>query len=57
MKAHLRSLEDQFRSNLSTKVNLARNPDGSGRLVIHFFSDGDLDNLVNTILGGPEAPL
>lgn len=57
MKAHLRSLEDQFRSNLSTKVNLARNPDGSGRLVIHFYSDDDLDNLVNVIIGGPEAPL
>ena len=50
-------IRDRFRSNLSTKVNLARNPDGSGRLVIHFYSDGDLDNLVNTILGGPEASL
>lgn len=57
MKAHLRSLEDQFRANLSTKVNLARNPDGSGRLVIHFYSDDDLDHLYNTIVGGPEAPL
>ncbi len=50
-KAHLRALEDRFRATLSTKVNLARNPDGTGRLVIHFFSDDDLDHLYSTIVG------
>lgn len=57
MKAHLRALEDRFRSSLSTKVSLARNADGTGRLVIHFYNDDDLDNLYATIVGEQEDPL
>lgn len=57
MAAHLRSLEDRFRSSLSTKVNLARNPDGTGRLVIHFYNDDDLDHLYSTIVGEQDDPL
>lgn len=51
MEAHLRSLEERFRSTLGTKVRLDRRSDGSGRLVVHFFSDADLDNIYRQIVG------
>ena len=50
--SHLRALEDHFRAGLGTKVNLSQNPDGSGRLVIHFFNHDDLQNLYETLVGG-----
>lgn len=53
-RAHLTALEGRFRSTLGTKVNLERKPDGSGRLVIHFFNDGDLDSIYRQIVGEDE---
>ncbi|MBX3049840.1 MAG: ParB/RepB/Spo0J family partition protein [Caldilineaceae bacterium] len=50
-RAHLTALEGRFRSSLGTKVSLERKPDGSGRLVIHFFNDGDLDSIYHQIVG------
>ena len=50
-QAHLTALEGRFRSTLGTKVNLERKQDGSGRLVIHFFSDDDLDSIYRQIVG------
>ncbi len=47
----LRHLEDRFRAVLGTKVNLNRNPDGSGRLVVHFYSDDDLDAIYRLVTG------
>lgn len=47
-------LEDRFRSALGTRVNLSRNANGSGRLVIHFYSDDDLDTIFHRITGGEE---
>ncbi|MBX3010995.1 MAG: ParB/RepB/Spo0J family partition protein [Caldilineaceae bacterium] len=47
-------LEARFRSALGTRVNLSRNANGSGRLVIHFYNDDDLDNLYQLIAGGDE---
>lgn len=47
-------LEDRFRSVLGTRVNLNRNANGSGRLVIHFYSDDDLDNIFHRIIGEGE---
>jgi ParB family chromosome partitioning protein len=44
-------LENRFRTVLGTRVNLTRNRDGSGRLVVHFFSDDDLSHLVQVITG------
>ena len=49
--AQVKSLESRFRTALGTRVNLNRNPDGTGRLVIHFFSDEDLDSLYRQIAG------
>jgi ParB family transcriptional regulator, chromosome partitioning protein len=45
-----RWLEDRFRGALGTKVNLFRSKKG-GRLVIHFFSEEELQALYNRIVG------
>jgi len=46
-----RSLEDRFRSALGTKVNLFRSKRG-GKLVIHFFSEEELQSIYERIVGG-----
>jgi ParB family chromosome partitioning protein len=51
LAAHIHHLEDRFRSSLGTKVNLNRNEDGSGRLVVHFYSDDDLDAILRLVAG------
>jgi len=45
-----RALEDRFRRSLGTKVNLFRSRRG-GRLVIHFFSEEELQALFERIVG------
>ncbi len=54
LTSHFAHLVDRFRSALGTKVSLARNQDGSGKLVIHFFSDDDLGSLYERITGATE---
>jgi len=54
MQTHLKEMEDRFRSALSTRVTLNRNEDGSGRLVVHFYNDDDLDTLYRQITGDTE---
>jgi ParB family chromosome partitioning protein len=44
-------LEDAFRQALGTRVRLLRGRHG-GRLVIHFFSDDELQGIYETILRG-----
>jgi ParB family transcriptional regulator, chromosome partitioning protein len=46
------ALELEFRDTLGTKVNLYRNQKGRGRLVIHFFSEEELQTLYDVIVGG-----
>ncbi len=55
LSTYLRSVEDRFRSRLGTKVQLERRADGTGRLVVHFYSDEDLEFLIQEILGADEA--
>ena len=43
-------LENRLRSHFGTKVTLQHGKKG-GKLIIHYFSDEDLDTLVNQILG------
>ena len=45
-----KALEDDFRGALDTKVELTRDGEG-GRLVIHFYSDEELDALYERIVG------
>lgn len=47
---HLKALEDEFREALGTKVSLTRTERG-GRLVIHFYSDEELQALYDAIVG------
>jgi len=47
-----RALEEEFRETLGTKVDLYRNRRGRGRLVIHFFSEEELQSLYDVIVGG-----
>ncbi len=51
LQAQMRYWENRFRDRLSTKVNLDRKTDGSGRLVIHFYSDEDLETIYREIVG------
>ena len=55
LKAQLRSLENRIRDRLGTKVRLDRKADGSGRLVIHFFSDDELETIFREIAGQEEG--
>jgi ParB family chromosome partitioning protein len=45
------SLEKAFRESLGTKVSLQRNKQGRGRIVIHFYSDEELQSLYDRIIG------
>ncbi len=54
LQAQLRFWENRFRDRLSTKVSLERKGDGSGRLVIHFYSDDDLETIYREIMGAEE---
>lgn len=51
---HFRSLEERFRNRLGTKVSLDRRSDGSGRLVVHFYNDEDLEHIYQQIVGEDE---
>jgi ParB family chromosome partitioning protein len=52
--SQLAHMENRFRSVLGTRVNLNRNRDGSGRLVVHFYSDEELSQLYLLIAGDDE---
>ena len=49
--ANITYIEDRFRVALGTRVNLNRNNDGTGRLIVHFYSDDDLNNLFMLMAG------
>lgn len=43
-------LENRFQASLGTKVRLRRNSKGAGTIIIHFYSDEELDALVERLL-------
>src|SRR5205814_1077171 len=43
-------LEDEFRHALGTRVRLVRGRDGAGRLIIHFYSEEELQGLYDRIV-------
>jgi ParB family chromosome partitioning protein len=45
-------LEQEFRDTLGTKVNLYRSKKGRGRLVVHFYSEEELQTIYDVIVGG-----
>lgn len=50
--AETASLEQEFRDTLGTRVNLFRSKKGRGRLVIHFYSEEELQTIYDVIVGG-----
>lgn len=56
-QAQVTYMEDRLRSTLGTRVNLNRNGNGSGRLVIHFYNDEDLDAIYRLIAGEDDATI
>lgn len=54
LTSQLAYMEERFRTALGTRVALVRNADGTGRLVVHFYSDGDLDALYLQIAGNQD---
>jgi ParB family chromosome partitioning protein len=48
----IQALEEEFRDTLGTKVNLYRNRKGRGRLIIHFYSEEELQSIYDVIIGG-----
>jgi ParB family transcriptional regulator, chromosome partitioning protein len=46
------ALEEEFRETLGTKVTLYRSRKGQGRLVIHFYSEEELQAIYDVIVGG-----
>lgn len=52
--SQLAHMENNFRSILGTRVNLNRNRDGSGRLIVHFYSDEELSQIYQLIAGEDE---
>lgn len=54
-ETQLAYLENRFRTALGTRVQLNRAANGSGRLVVHFYNDDDLEQLYQLIAGGDEV--
>lgn len=52
--SQLTHMENRFRAVLGTRVNLSRNRDGAGRLIVHFYSDEELSQLFQVIAGDDE---
>ena len=48
----LERVEDDLRRRLGTKVTLARSRKG-GRIIIEFYSDEELSQLYDRLIGGP----
>ena len=51
LPAELRTLQDQLAERLSTKVNIKKNTDGSGKLVIEYYSEEDLKRIFDGLQG------
>ncbi len=50
---HIVDLEDRMRRELRTKVRIVGRPD-RGRIELHYFGEGELQRLTETLLGGIE---
>ena len=48
----MQALESSLRERLGTKVEINRSARGRGRLVIHFYSDEELQAVIDAIAGG-----
>lgn len=46
----IKSIEDRLRAQLGTKIKLHHNPNGKGSLVIQYFSNEELEAIINQII-------
>ncbi len=51
LPAELRTLQDQLAERLSTKVNIKKNSNGSGKLVIEYYNEEDLKRIFDALHG------
>ena len=51
LPAELRNLQDQLAERLSTKVSIKKNRDGSGKLVLEYYSEEDLVRIFDGLKG------
>ena len=49
------ALEERLRATVGTKVDLRRRKNGQGRLVLHFYSDEELESLLARLGVGTEV--
>jgi len=56
-QAQVIHMEDRLRSTLGTRVSLNRKGNGSGKLVIHFYTDEDLNAIYRLIAGEDDSEL
>ncbi|MCH8066586.1 MAG: hypothetical protein IIC90_12305, partial [Chloroflexi bacterium] len=49
------ALEERLRATVGTKVDLRRRKNGRGRLVLHFYSDEELEGLLTRLGVGTEG--
>ncbi len=54
LSPHDKAMQARFEAKLGTRVDLSRNEDNSGRLVIHFYSQEELQAIFDAILGKNE---
>ena len=53
----IEALADSIRRSLGTKVTLSRSPGGAGTLTLHFFSDEELDTILDRLVSAHGASL
>ena len=51
----IEALADSIRRSLGTKVTLSRSPGGTGTLTLHFFSDEELDTILDRLVNAQPA--
>jgi ParB family chromosome partitioning protein len=54
MKPELSALEDRLRRHFGTKVSLRDHQKGGGTITIHYYSNEELNTLIDNIFGGRE---
>jgi ParB family chromosome partitioning protein len=51
LPAELEALQRQFQNRLGTKVNIEKNGKSKGKVIIHYYSDEELQAVYNAIIG------
>ncbi len=55
MDPEVEALAESLRHSLGTKVTLRRSQRGSGSMTIHFYSDEELDGILERLLDSPPS--